>query len=272
MIKGKRILCTGAGGSIGSELTRQLCVNNTVFLFDNNETATFDLYEELKLKGFQVDYRVGDIRNRDTVREVFVGFKPQIVFHVAAYKHVSPNERYPREAVETNLIGLLNVLDEAKGCRFVFISSDKAIHSNSVMGTTKRIGELIVKNWGGVSVRFGNVLGSRGSVIPLWQASIDRGEPLNVTDEKMTRFFMTLEEAVSLVIEAGEQGNPGEILVLKMGEEVNILELAKSIIKKSGKDVEIKMIGIRPGEMLFEKLMTPLEEAKKVDKGNYYVI
>jgi|TARA_Y100000310_G_C20622694_1_gene784211 FlaA1/EpsC-like NDP-sugar epimerase len=271
MLKNKRVLVSGGSGSVGEELVRQLCLYNRVFIFDIDETRTFDLYEELKQKNLKVDYRVGDINNMETVRSVFTQFNPDYVFHCASRKHVTPNERYPREAVETNLVGLLNVLEETKG-KFVFISTDKAIHVNSIMGATKKLGEIIVKNWGGVSVRFGNVLGSRGSVIPLWQASIDRGEPLNVTHPQMTRYFMTLEEAVKLVIEAGEKGKPGEIWVMDMGDPVNILELAKDIIKKSGKDVDIKMIGIRPGEMLFEELMTTEEKARAKKIDNFWVI
>ena len=199
---------------------------------------------------------------------MFDSFKPDIVFHCAAYKHVAPMQRYPREAVNTNILGTINILEQ--GVKTVFVSSDKAIGS-SVMGGTKKIGELLTRQRGGIVVRFGNVLGSRGSVIPLWQESINRGEPLNVTDKRMTRYFMTIKEACELVIEASH-GNPGEIYVLDMGEKVNVLDLAEKIIKESGKDIGIKMIGIRPGEQLEEKLMTPEEESRAIKKGKLWII
>jgi len=276
MVKNKRILVVGGGGSIGSELVRQLCIKNKIFILDNNETATFDLAEELTIKGYWVNYRVGDIRNKGTVADVFSDFKPQMVFHAAAYKHVTPMEVYPEEAVETNIIGTLNVLKESKRweCleKFVFISTDKAIHSNSVMGATKKVGEIMVKNGGGIVVRFGNVLGSRGSVIPLWQAQIDRGEPLTVTDLDMERYFMTIPEAVELVIEAAEQGKGGEIFIMDMGKPIKIIDLAKRIIKETQYSKGIKMIGIRPGETLTEKLMTSEEEKVAIKKGKFWII
>ena len=278
MIKNKRILVTGGGGSIGSELVRQLAKYNKIFILDFNETATFDLTEELKLKGHWVNCRVGDIRNRETVHDVFSDFKPQYVFHCAAYKHVTPMENYPEEAVMTNIIGTLNVIKEAKKweCleKFVFISTDKVINNKCTMGATKRVSEIIVQNQGKgfIAVRFGNVLGSRGSVIPLWQASIDRGEPLNVTDGRMERYFMTIPEACELVIEAGENGEGGEIVILDMGKPVNVLSIAKKILKESGSDVGINMIGIRPGETLNERLMTEEEEKVAVKKGKFFII
>lgn len=278
MIKGHRILITGGGGSIGSELVRQLCKNNKIFILDFNETATFDLTEELKLKGHWVYCRIGDIRNKETVDDVFSDFKPQIIYHAAAYKHVSPMQDYPEEAVQTNIIGTLNLIKAAKKweCveKFIFISTDKAIHSNSIMGATKRVSEIMVKNQGKgfIVVRFGNVLGSRGSVIPLWQASIDRGEPLNITDERMERYFMTMSQACELVVEATEIGKGGEIIILDMGKPVNVLEIAKKILKESKSEVGIKMIGIRPGETLNEKLMTEEEEKVAIKKDKFWII
>jgi len=275
-MKNKRILITGGGGSIGSELVRQLCINNKIFILDNNETATFDLTEELKQKGYWVNCRVGDIRNKDTVFDVFSDFKPQIVFHVAAYKHVSPMEHYPEEAVETNILGTQNILREAYRweCleKFVFISTDKAINSNSIMGATKRVGEIMVRNKKGIVVRFGNVLGSRGSVIPIWQKQIEEGNMLTVTHPKMERYMMTIPDAVELVIKATEEGQGGEIFILDMGEPVNILNLATDIIKRTGKDIDIKMIGVRPGEVLTERLMTLEEEKIAVKKDKFFVI
>lgn len=276
MIKGKRILVTGGAGSIGSELVRQLAVKNKVFILDNNETATFDLSEELSKKGLWVKPRVGDVRDKDTVRDIFEDFKPEYVFHAAAYKHVSPMEMYPKEAVDVNVYGTLNVLTEAYRweCleKFVFISTDKVVHANSVMGATKKLAEIMVKNKGGIAVRFGNVLGSRGSLLPIWQKQMDEGVPLTVTDKKMTRYMMTIPEAVSLVIGASEQGKGGEIFILEMGKPVNIFELACDILQKAGKKPEVNIIGLRPGETLDEKLVSEEEEKRMVKDGNYYVI
>jgi FlaA1/EpsC-like NDP-sugar epimerase len=270
MIKSKRVLVTGGGGSIGSELVRQLAVNNKVFILDNNETATFDLREELRAEGCWVHSRTGDIRNPATVEDVFSDFKPQVIFHAAAVKHVTPNEEYPQEAVEINILGTLNVLQAAKRWtsteQFVFISTDKVVNANSIMGATKRVGEIMAKNMGYVAVRFGNVMGSRGSVIPMWQHQIDRGKPLTVTDKKMERFMMTIPEACQLVITAAETGKPGEILVMDMGEKINIYDMALSFKKK------VKIIGIRPGETLSERLMTDEEERTAVKKGKFYII
>ena len=192
MVTNKRILIPGGGGSIGSELVRQLVKHNTVFILDNNETATFDLIEELKLKNYSISGRVGDVRDKETVEDVFNEFKPEYVFVCSAYKHVTPMEWNPIEAVNVNILGTFNLLKYSKKYsveKFVFISTDKVVNANSVMGATKRIGELMVKNAGYISVRFGNVLGSRGSVIPLWQQQIDNNEPVTVTDKKMERYF-----------------------------------------------------------------------------------
>ncbi len=275
MIKNKRVLISGMAGSIGSELTRQLCINNKVFGLDISEKA-FVLSESLKQDGKWVEARIGDIRDVDTVKDLFEDFKPQVVFHAAALKHVTPNERYPLEAIQTNAVGTYNILHEAKRweCleKFVYISTDKVINSNSIMGATKRLGEIMVKNHGGIAVRFGNVMGSSGSLIPIWQDQVDNGKPITVTDERMTRYFMTIPQACELVIEAAEQGQGGEIFILDMKTPVNILELAKKVIKETGRDIGIKMTGIRLGETLNEKLMTAEEEliAKRV--GKFFVI
>ena len=274
-ITNKRILVTGGAGSIGSELVRQLAPGNKVFILDLNETGAFDLREELAHEGWWVHSRTGDVRNRETIEDIFSDFKPEIVFHAAALKHVTPNEEYPREAVETNILGTLNIIEYAKKYqvgKFVFISTDKAVQSSSIMGASKRVSEIIVRNQGlgFVVVRFGNVLGSRGSVIPLWQKQIDEGKAVTVTDEKMTRYMMTIDEAVKLVIKAAEMGEGGEIFCLDMGKKVNVLELAKEIIK--GTKSEIKIIGLRPGEQLTEKLMFEEEEAVAEKIGEFYVI
>lgn len=274
MLKDKRILVAGGAGSIGSELVRQLAPGNKIFVLDSNESAAFDLTEELTQEGNWVKPRIGDIRNKETVADLFADFKPQIVFQAAAYKHVSPMEMYPEEAISTNINGTYNLLREAKRyeCleKFIFISTDKAVSSTSVMGATKRVGEIMVKNQEGIVVRFGNVMGSRGSLLNIWQRQIDQGKALTITDKRMTRYMMTIPEAVGLVIQAAEKGNGGEIFCLEMGQPVNIYDLAMDILKKSGKDIAIKEIGIRPGETLEERLWLEHEKPEKV--GDFYVI
>lgn len=279
MIKNKRILITGAAGSIGSELLRQLAPDNRVFCLDQNETGLADLLEEHReFDDRDVYGRVGDVRDIEVIRDIFSDFKPQVVFHAAALKHVPINETYPEEAIKTNVLGTLNLIQVVKSwdCveKFVFISTDKAVSSNSIMGATKRLGEILVKNQGKgfVVIRFANVLGSRGSVIPIWQKQIDENKPLTVTHKDMKRYFMSIEEAIDLVIQAAEIGKGGEIIILDMDKQVNILDMAKEILGKSGKNLEIKMIGARPGETLFETLMFD-EEAKIAKKeGKFFII
>lgn len=275
-MQGKRILITGAAGSIGSELYRQLAPGNSVLALDNNETALFDLHEEYRLKGHDVHYRLGDVRDQNVVNDTFENFLPELVFHAAANKHVTPNEAFPREAVQTNVIGTLNVVGAAKRVgveKLVYVSTDKVINSNSVMGVTKRLGELVAKNAGYVAVRFGNVLGSRGSVVPIWQRQLDAGEPLTVTDARAERYFMSIEQACELVIKAAEIGTPGQVLVMDMGGKVNILQAAKDILGKVGKpDHPISIIGMRPGETLSEGLMTNEEQSRAVKVEQFWVI
>lgn len=273
-IKNKRILITGGAGSIGSELARQLCRKNKVFILDQNETATFDLREELKQKGYWVHSRTGDIRSKETLSDVFEDFKPQYVFHAAALKHVTPNEEYPREAIDTNIIGTDNLIAEAKRweCfeKFVFISTDKVVNASCIMGITKLCAEGLVRRAGEkfVAVRFGNVLGSRGSVLQIWQRQKDQGDRITITDERMTRFVMTIPEACALVIKAASEGSNGEVYILDMGEPVGIMELKKRFFG----NYPHKIIGIRPGEQLSEKLMTKDEELIAKKKGKFYVI
>lgn len=277
-MKNQRILITGAAGSIGSELVRQLSKQNKVYILDINETGVFDLIDEHQRDGRWVHGRVGDIRDEKTVEEVFSDFKPEVVFHAAAYKHVTPMEWTPLEAINTNITGTYNVIKYAKKweClkKFVFISTDKAVQSSSVMGATKRVSEIIVRNQGRgfVVVRFGNVLGSRGSVIPIWQKAIEQGKSIKVTDEKMSRYMMTIDEAVGLVIKAATIGKGGEIICLDMGKKVNILDLAKRIVKEAQVDNPIEVIGIRPGEQLTERLMFEEEEKIAVKKGEFFII
>lgn len=276
-LKNKRILITGGAGSIGGELVRQLAKHNKIFIIDNNESGLMDIIEEFKGKTW-IYGRVGDIRNEDSVKDVFDDFKPQIVFHAAALKHVSPAETYPREYVDTNIIGTLNVIKHAKNweCleKFVFISTDKAVQSTSIMGATKRVGEIIVRNQGErfVVVRFGNVLGSRGSVIPIWQKQIEKNAPITITSPEMTRYMMTIPEAVDLVITAATQGKGGEIFVLDMGNKVNIMDLATRIALEAKHTGGIKIVGVRAGEQLTEKLMFDEEEKLAVKEGKFHVI
>jgi len=275
MLENNRIFITGAAGSIGSGLVRQLVDKNRVCCFDNNETELFNLVEELKFNGRTVDWRVGDIRNIKTLQESIEKFSPNIIFHAAAYKHVTPMEMFPEEAVYTNIIGTLNVVETAIKRdipKLILISTDKVVNYNSVMGVSKRLCELIVRNAGFISVRFANVLGSRGSVIPIWQKQIDEGEPLTITDPRMERYFMTIEQAVQLVISASVIGEPGDIIVLDMGKPINILDLAKQIIRSVGKNVEIKEVGIRPGEELTENLMTKVEALSAIKKDDFWII
>lgn len=276
-MKGKRILITGAAGSIGAELVRQLTPNNKIYAIDTNESGLFEVLEENKERGWCYG-RVADVRSKETVGGVFSDFKPQYVFHAAALKHVPLMELTPREAVQTNIIGTLNLVEEAKKweCleKFVFISTDKAVQSTSIMGATKRVSEIIVRNQGRgfVVVRFGNVLGSRGSVIPIWQKAIDKGEKLKVTDPEMTRYMMTINQAVNLVIEASEIGKGGEIICLDMGKKVNVLELAHEILIKAGKKPEVEIIGVRPGEQITEEIMTIEESLRARQEGKFIII
>ena len=277
-MRNKRILVVGGGGSIGSELVRQLAPRNKIFILDNNETATFDLSEELKWKGFWVEPRIGDIRNKETIRDLFEDFKPQIIFHTAAYKHVAPMEKYPREAIDTNILGTDNLISEAKKweCleKFVFISTDKVVNANCIMGITKLCAEGLVRRAGKqfVVVRFGNVMASRGSVLEIWQRQFNNKEPLTLTDPNMQRYMMTLPQACELVIKASEEGKDGEVWVMDMGRQVKVLDLATKIIEMSGEKKEIKNIGIRPGEMLSEKLMTQEEELNAIQKDKFFII
>ena len=275
-MRDKRILITGAAGSIGSELVRQLCVENYVYGLDINESGLFDLYQEGKLIDRHFKTRVGDIRDRYTVEEVFDGNEFDIVFHAAAYKHVTPMEHVPLEAVNTNIIGLANVLYSSKRHKvekLIFISSDKAVLADGVMGCTKRLGEMITRNAGYVNVRFGNVQGSRGSLFTIWDRQIKSGYELTVTDPRMERYMMSIEDACSLSTQAAERGNPGETIILDMGEKVNIYELAKQKNIEAGRNPNmIRFIGRRSGEHLTEELMSEQEKLRARKDGRFYVI
>lgn len=276
----KRILIAGGAGSIGSELVRQLSKDNKIYVLDTNESSLFDLLDSLK--GKEVYGRVGDIRDYKTVRDVFEDWKPQIVFNAAAYKHVPLMEYTPLEAINTNVLGHYNLLHVAKTweCleKFVYISTDKAVSSNSVMGATKRLGEVLTKNQGKgfVVVRFGNVMGSAGSLLKIWQRQVDNKEPLTVTDRRMERYMMSIPEACELVIKAAEEGKGGEIFIMDMGKKINIMELAEKIVGESRYELEnsfsIDEVGIREGETLTEELMFEEEKKVAIKSNNFWII
>ena len=283
-IKEKKVLITGAAGSIGSELSRQIDGLNPekLILLDIKESELYMLYHELKGKR---EIILGDIRDKEKMEEIFKKYKPDIVFHSAAYKHVPLMEDFPEEAVKTNVFGTLNLVEisDRFGVEsFVFISTDKAVNPTSIMGLTKRIGEIIVQEFSKRSktkfiiVRFGNVLGSNGSVIPLFKKQIEMGGPVTVTHPDMERYFMTIPEAVQLILQASSMGKGGEIFILDMGKPVKILDIAKSLIKIYGyepdKDIKIVFTGIRPGEKLKEELWDDKENVKKSKHPKIFLV
>ncbi len=273
-LTGEIVLVTGAGGSIGSELCRQIARIDPakLVLLDNAEPALFEIERELvRERGFRAAAAVvGDVKDGAKLRQVFDKYRPSVVFHAAAYKHVAMMEANPLEAVRNNTLGtrmLADVAVEYGATRFVLVSTDKAANPKTVMGQSKALAEWIVEAWGNregvetrfVAVRFGNVLGSSGSVIPIFRRQIARGGPVTVTHAEMTRFFMTIPEAVQLVVQAGAIGGRGQVYVLDMGEPVRIVDLAENMIRLSGKepgaDIEIEFIGPAPGEKLHEELV-----------------
>ena len=278
-VKDKVIMVTGGGGSIGSELCRQLVSHKPkqLIIFDIYENNAYDIQQELKINypDANVVTLIGSIRNVSRLESVFAQYKPDIVYHAAAHKHVPLMEVSPDEAVKNNVVGTWNVArmaDKYGVKKFVMISTDKAVNPTNVMGATKRICEMIVQTYNEISktdfvaVRFGNVLGSNGSVIPLFKRQIEAGGPVTVTDPNIIRYFMTIPEAVSLVLQAGAYAKGGEIFILDMGEPVKIDDLAKNLIRLSGYtlgvDMEIKYTGLRPGEKLYEELLMAEEGMK----------
>lgn len=288
LIKDKVVLVTGGGGSIGSELCRQIIKYNPerLVILDIYENNLYDIEQELKFNypKIKIDAVVASVREKERLNEIFKEYKPYLVFHAAAHKHVPLMETSPLEAIKNNVFGTYNVVncaDEYNVKRFILISTDKAINPTNIMGATKRLCEMIVQAKDKVSkteyaaVRFGNVLGSNGSVVPLFKKQIANGGPVTVTHKDITRFFMTIPEAVSLVLQAMSGANGGEIFVLDMGEPVKIYDMALNLIKLSGLepnvDIQIKITGLRPGEKLYEELLMAEEGLTQTKHDKIYI-
>ena len=278
--EGKTILVTGAGGSIGSEICRQIArfSPKRLLLLGHGENSIYLIHRELQEKygkSIELIPVIADIQDRERIFDIMATYRPNVVYHAAAHKHVPLMEYNPHEAVKNNIFGTKNVADAAKAAnveKFVMISTDKAVNPPNVMGATKRVAEMIVTglNESGktqfAAVRFGNVLGSRGSVVPVFKDQVKKGRPVTVTDFRMTRYFMTIPEASRLVIQAGHLAKGGEIFILDMGEPVQILELARKVIMLSGKteeEIGIVESGIRPGEKLYEELLSSEERVSE---------
>ena len=287
-IHDKTVMVTGGGGSIGSELCRQIVANEPkkLVIVDIYENTTYELEVELRRYYPQADIEVliASVRDYDRLDMIFAKYKPDVVYHAAAHKHVPLMETSPNEAIKNNCLGTLNLakLSDKYGVRrFVMISTDKAVRPTNVMGATKRICEMIVQTYNRhsktefVAVRFGNVLGSNGSVIPLFLRQIEAGGPVTLTHREITRFFMTIPEAVSLVLTAGLMAKGGEIFILDMGEPVKIYDLACNLIKMKGfepeKDIKIEVVGLRPGEKLYEELLMSEEGLQETDNKKIHI-
>lgn len=288
-LEGKVVLVTGGGGSIGSEICRQVSLYSPrkLIILDNNENNAYSIYQELKMKykdGIDVDIVIANIREFERLDSVFSKYKPNIVFHAAAHKHVPILESNMTEAIKNNISGtdnLIRVSDKYGVDKFVLISTDKAVNPTNIMGATKRATEIMIQAINEVSdtefvaVRFGNVLGSSGSVIPLFKKQIAAGGPLTLTHKDIIRYFMTIEEAASLVLEASTMAKGGEIFILDMGQPVKIYDLAVKMIRLSGyepqKDIEIKITGLREGEKLFEELLMDEEGIKSTEHSKIFI-
>ncbi len=281
-VTGKTVLVTGGGGSIGSELCRQLAEHGVgkLIIVDIYENNAYDIQQELKIAHPEMDLVVliASVRNTLRIRKIFETYKPDIVYHAAAHKHVPLMEDSPDEAIKNNVFGTLKTVQAADATgveKFVLISTDKAVNPTNIMGASKRICEMIVQTYNRrsntefVAVRFGNVLGSNGSVIPLFKKQIASGGPVTVTHPDIIRYFMTISEAVSLVLQAGAYAKGGEIFVLDMGEPVKILDLAENMIRLSGfvpyHDIDIVFSGLRPGEKLYEEMLMKEEGLKETE-------
>ena len=282
------VMITGGGGSIGSELCRQIAAHNPklLIIFDIYENTTYDIQQDLikKYPSLKLETLIGSVRNTNRIESVIERYRPNIIYHAAAHKHVPLMEDSPNEAIKNNVFGTYKTAraaDKYGVKRFVLISTDKAVNPTNIMGASKRICEMIIQTFSRysateyVAVRFGNVLGSNGSVIPLFKKQIAEGGPVTVTHPDIIRYFMTIPEAVSLVLEAGANAKGGEIFVLDMGEPVKIADLAKNLIRlsgyKLGEDIEIKYTGLRPGEKLYEELLTKEEGLKKTANALIFV-
>jgi FlaA1/EpsC-like NDP-sugar epimerase len=278
-LAGKVVLVTGAGGSIGSEICRQVAGYGPrkLLLLGRGENSIFNIEMELRWKHPELSLRsyIADIRDQERLFAIFAKEKPEVVFHAAAHKHVPLMEDNPYEAVTNNIFGTMNVMEASQAHRaekFIFISTDKAVYPSNVMGATKRIGEMLLSYYNGrsatqlIGVRFGNVLGSRGSVVEVFQRQLEMGLPITITHPDMERFFMTIEEAVGLVLQAGALGRSGDLFVLDMGKPVKILDLARNLIELSGytlDEVEIQFVGARSGERVREELWEKEEVVEK---------
>lgn len=284
----KKVLITGAGGSIGSELCRQI-VNfspKKIILFDHNENDVYFLVVEFKTKYPQIKIKtvIGDISDVGLLKQTFSRYSPQIVFHAAAHKHVPLMEENPTAAVKNNIVGSRNLIYAAshyKVERFVAISTDKAVNPINVMGMSKRIAEMILQSKAKdsktkfMAVRFGNVIGSNGSVVPLFKKQIEEGGPITITHQDTERYFMSVKEAALLVLQAGAMGKGGELFILDMGEQVKLVDIAKNLVSLSGlvfnKDISFKFIGLRPGEKLSEELLLDKEKDKVTKHNKIYI-
>ncbi len=287
-VRGKTVLVTGGGGSIGSELCRQLAAlaPSLLIIFDIYENNAYDIQMELKRRHPELNLLVliGSVRDEQRVRFVFERYRPDVVCHAAAHKHVPLMEDSPAEAIKNNVFGTYKVAKAAGDygtSLFILISTDKAVNPTNVMGASKRLCEMIVQSMNGrsdtryIAVRFGNVLGSNGSVIPLFKKQIAEGGPVTVTDKRVTRFFMTIPEAVSLILQAGAYAKGGEVFVLDMGKPVRIDDMARKMIRLSGfepdVDIEVVYTGLRPGEKLYEELLLKSEGLQKTDNSLIYI-
>lgn len=287
-VKDQKVMVTGGGGSIGSELCRQIADDQPkqLIIIDNYENAAYELQMELGRKHPELDVIVliVSVQNRRKIREIFEQYKPDLVFHATAHKHVPLMEYSPCEAIKNNVFGTMNVASEANRSgvkRMVLISTDKAVRPTNIMGASKRICEMVIQTYNQrskteyVAVRFGNVLGSNGSVVPLFKQQIREGGPVTVTHPDIIRYFMTIPEAVSLVLQAGAYAQGGEIFILDMGEPVKILDLAENMIRLSGlvpgEDIEIKFTGLRPGEKLYEELLIDDDNKKETANKRIFI-